>query len=95
MSEHQTLRARGVAETLTITTTVPVDDYMERICPNLNAAAPAGLEEAKQAYAIEAHDLCQLLQHHLPGGLFDALLGAMLHAKATIFYVPHTQENTP
>lgn len=83
-----TLRAQGCDETVVIVADQDVTPWMqERLGGDRYSAG--NLEATKQLYGAEAQKLCDALRVHLPGGLFDALLGAMLHEKATIFTVSH------
>lgn len=48
-----------------------------------------GWVEHRRRYDAEGRRIAQLLEEHLPGGLFDSLLGAMLSAKASHLHVSH------
>lgn len=50
------------------------------------------LQERREFFGVEAEKIERLLNGHLPGGIYDALLGAMLHRKATIFNVAHNDK---
>ena len=89
--EHATLRADGVSDVLIIGTTIGVNEYLREHGIDKNSPHQHILDLTKFAFAGEADMLCRLLLRHLPGGLFDALLGAMLHAKASVFIVPHDE----
>lgn len=49
----------------------------------------ATLDEMRVRYAEQGRRICALLAASLPGGLFDALAGAMLERKASLLIVPH------
>ena len=48
----------------------------------------ASLAAINEIHAAEGRKLEAALIHHLPGGVYDALLGAMMHRRASHFIVP-------
>jgi hypothetical protein len=45
----------------------------------------------RRRYSAEGQDLCDHLIRHLPGGLIDALFGALCAYKASVFVVSHVE----
>lgn len=84
-----TMRAKDISHILVLEVSENVDDIMARRCTGLR-----DWDAQKNVFAEEGKRLCDALRQHLPGGLFDALLGAMLYEKATVFHVPHVQEKS-
>lgn len=46
------------------------------------------LSTVAEIYAAEGRKLEEALLHHLPGGVYDALLGAMMSRRASHFIAP-------
>lgn len=49
------------------------------------------LDEMRTIYRNYGRDLARHLLKHLPGGLFDALLVAMMEEKVTLFKISHME----
>ena len=81
------MRAKGVDGTLLLSIGEDVDEVLDR-----RGVHPRDYERIKQVFAEEGQRLSDALRAHLPGGVYDALLGAMLHEKATVFHVPHEEK---
>lgn len=43
----------------------------------------------RRAYQADAMKIVDAMRNHIPGGLFDAILGEMLEVKRSVFQVPH------
>lgn len=86
-----TVLASDVEDVLTIITSRSMATFLKG---NNSTQKTFDLGAQHRAFAIEGQALCHALITHLPGGLFDALLGAMLAAKASILHVAHVQETT-
>ena len=82
-----TVRAKGVDSILVLEVSEDVDMVLEK-----HGVHVRDYERTKQVFAAEGKRLSDALRAHLPGGVYDALLGAMLHEKATVFHVPHDEK---
>ena len=61
---------------------------------------PISLEDLRQTFQADGQALCNDLVAHLPGGLVDALFGALCAYKASLYVVAHrppagSTEETP
>ena len=70
------------AEPLKLDFGIPVDSLFESM-PDSTEDPAEWSREHKRRYEQEGTALASLLNNHLPGGLFDALLGAMLSIKSS------------
>lgn len=63
---------------------LPLTIQIDQEIPDCNS-----LDEARKLYAEQAKILVDALGEVLPGGIFDAVLVALMEKKVSLFRVPH------
>jgi hypothetical protein len=74
--------------TLQAEPTEPITIVMDKEFPKMISE---NLDALDERFLAEARGLCEVLYKHLPGGVFDRLLGEMLQRKASHFVVSHKE----